>query len=87
MANLFTSELIQPENNLVELLIDRISLDSSVALEVFKYSNTDTLLGKIVPPTTYVENGGCPEDKTRIRVFLSENQLEQGEKVQLQINN
>jgi|WetSurMetagenome_2_1015567.scaffolds.fasta_scaffold1189843_2 hypothetical protein len=87
MANLFTSELIQPTENPVEILINRVSLDAQVKLEVSKFSALDELVEVIIPPTTYVENGGCPEDKTRIRVFLTEGQVAAGEKIQVKLDN
>jgi len=87
MANLFTSELLQVTENPVDILIDRVSIDSQVKLEVSKFSALDINLGAIVPPTTYVENGGCPEDKTRVRVFLNDGQLEVGEKIQIKLEN
>jgi hypothetical protein len=86
MANLFTSDLLVPAANPVEILINRVVIEQS-KLEVSKYSAQDELVGVIVPPTTYVENGGCAEDKTRIRVFLAEGQVASGEKIQVKLDN
>ena len=86
MANLFTSALLEVSANPVEILINRVALDAQVSLEVSKFSAVDELIGAIVPPTTYVENGGCAEDKTRIRVFLADGQVASGEKIQVKLN-
>jgi hypothetical protein len=87
MANLFTSELLSVTENQVDILIDRVTIDAQIKLEVSKFSASDELIGSLVPTTTYVENGGCPEDKTRIRVFLAEGQLGAGEKIQIKLEN
>jgi hypothetical protein len=87
MANLYTSALLQPSENLVEILIDRITMDAQIKLEVSKFSAQDELIEVIIPPTTYVENGGCPEDKTRVRVYLNEGQVAAGEKLQIKLDN
>lgn len=87
MANLYTSALLEVSANPVEILINRVALDSQIKLEVSKFSAADELIGVIIPPTTYVENGGCAEDKTRIRVFLDEGQVAAGEKIQVKLDN
>jgi hypothetical protein len=87
MANLFTSALLEVSVNPVEILIDRVAIDGQVKLEVSKFSAADELIGVIAPPTTYVENGGCAENKTRIRVFLDEGQVAAGEKIQVKLDN
>ena len=89
MANLYTSGLETPVDNLVELLIDQIDMSSAqISLSVDKYSAAEELIGAIVPPTSYVENGGFPEEgtKTRIRVYLSDGQVAAGEKVKIKVD-
>jgi len=78
---------MEVSENPVEILINRVSIDAQVKLEVSKFSASDELVGVVVPPTTYVENGGCAEDKTRIRVFLNEGQVAAGEKIQVKLDN
>jgi hypothetical protein len=85
MANLFTSQLMEVSENPVEILIDRVSIDAQVKLEVSKFSADDELVGVMVPPTTYVEN--CVDAKTRIRVYLDEGQVAAGEKIQVKLDN
>ncbi len=84
MANLYTSELLTVSTDPVEILIDRVPIDSQVKLEVSKFSAQDQLIGVINPPTTYVEN--CIDTKTRIRVYLSEGQVAAGEKIQVKLD-
>ena len=89
MANLYTSGLEAPSNNLVELLIDQIDMSSAqVTLSVEKYSAAQELIGVITPPTSYVENGGFPEEgtKTRIRVYLADGQVTGSETVKIKID-
>ena len=85
MADLYVSDLIVPVEDPVEIIIDRVSLEDRVALEVSKYSAQDQFVEKLIPPVTYVENS--IEDKTRIRVFLKEGQLANGEKIQVKLSN
>lgn len=85
-SNLFTSSITQPIDNLLEILIDRISLVPIFEIEVFKYSENDVLIGLITPSMSDIDNAGCPEDKTRIRVFLNEGQVAAGEKLQIKLN-
>jgi hypothetical protein len=87
MANLYTSGLIAPSANPVDFEIDQLDLSAQVKLEVSKFSAQDELIGVIVPPTTYVENGGCTAGKTRIRVFLEDGQVAAGEKIQVKLDN
>lgn len=87
MSNLYISSLIQPTENSVDIEINRISLSERLLLTVEKYSTQGELIGTIIPPTTYVENGGCPEDKTRIRVFLNDGQVGVGEKIKIKLDN
>lgn len=89
MANLHTSSLETPVDNLVELLIDTIDM-SNLDIEVLvdKYSAGDALIGAITPSVSYIENGGFPEEgsKTRVRVYFEEGQVTAGEKVEIKIN-
>jgi len=85
MANLFTSDLVVPESDPVEFLIDRVDIfENKVSLVVEKYTAGDEFVANLVPPTTYVEN--CIEDKTRIRVFLAAGQVAAGEKICVKLN-
>lgn len=85
MANLYTSDLIVPSSDPVEILIAEVALTPSISLEVNKFTSGDQLIGTIIPPVSYVEN--CIENQTRIRVFLSSGQVEAGEKIQVKLNN
>jgi hypothetical protein len=86
MATVYTSALIAPVDGLVDVEIDQINVQNRLALEVSRYSAQEELVGVIVPPTTYIENGGCAEGKTRVRVYLAEGQLQSGEKIQFKID-
>jgi len=89
MINLYTSDLETPVDNLVELLIDQIDMSSvQVSMSVEKYSAAEELIGAIVPPTSYVENGGFAQSdtKTRIRVFLADGQVSGNETVKIKID-
>lgn len=83
MTNLYTSELLTVTVDPVEILIDRVTLDRQVRLEVSKFSAQDELIEVITPPVSYVEN--CVDTKTRIRVFLNEGQIAAGEKLQVKL--
>jgi hypothetical protein len=86
MSNLYTSELLTVATDPVEILIDRITIDAQNKFEVSKFSAQNELIGVIIPPIAYIENGGCAEDKTRIRVYLSEGQVAAGEKIQVKLD-
>ena len=85
MAILYTSGLEIPSNNLVDLEIARIELGPVIRTVVSKYSAIDAFIEDITPVTVYVENS--IENKTHIRVYLSEGQLVSGEKLKIEINN
>jgi len=83
MANLYTSDLEVPVDNLVDLEISQVDL-TSVRTEVTHYTSGDSLIGVIVPPTVYVENN--IQDITHIRVYLAEGQVAAGEKIKIKLD-
>ena len=48
-----------------------------------KFSSSDEFVSNLVPAVSYVEN--CVDTKTRIRVYMSEGQLDAGEKLQVKL--
>ena len=83
--NLHTSELLIPIKNEIELLIDRIDIFSYFSINVIveKYDIENNFISIITPNIWSVDN--CVVDKTRIRVYLSEGQLDAGEKLQVKL--
>jgi hypothetical protein len=77
MQNKYTSDLITVTSNPIELLIDRISTDM-IELQVI---NNDVTIN---PLSSYVEN--CIDNKTRIRIYLDNDQVNIGEQIQIKIN-
>jgi hypothetical protein len=86
MANLYTSELLSLSDNALDILIDRVEDLMEAKLSVTKYSGAGVELEEIVPEVTYVENGGCPEDKTRIRVYCKPSQVLVDETVKISLD-
>ena len=83
--NLHTSELLIPIKNEIELLIDRIDIFSYFSINVIveKYDIENNFISIITPNIWSVDN--CVDTKTRIRVYLSEGQLDAGEKLQVKL--
>ena len=86
MANLYTSDLETPVDGLVDILIPNQTLGPTVTLTVSKFSALDEYIEDIIPPKAYVENGGCPAENTRIRVYIESGQLEAGEQIQISLD-
>ena len=86
MANLYTSDLIVVGTETIDFEIDQLTLDQFVSIKVEKYSASDVYIEDIVPDKSYIENGGCTEGKTRIRIFLESGQAEATEKIKVIIN-
>lgn len=86
MANIYTSDFLIPDNNLVEIEITQINL-SNIKLEVKKYSASNELIGNVNPSISYIENGGCSEGKTRVRLYFNDSQVNINEKVKFAVDN
>ncbi|RKZ27565.1 hypothetical protein DRQ26_02945 [bacterium] len=83
MTILYTSELEIPSDNLVSLIINQITLDPNIKVEVNKWSSSDEYIEDIIPRMSYIENN--IENKTHIRVYLSEGQVLSGEKIKINL--
>lgn len=84
MANLHTSALVEPVEDLVDLVISQVALDQ-ITVTVDRYSAGDEFIENIIPPTVYVEND--VENETHIRVYLNAAQVAAGEKIQVKLDN
>ena len=86
MTNLYTSTLVDPVDNVVDLQVTEIPLASiaQAQLTVFKYSAEEVYISDIVPPTAYLENDDG--SNTHIRVYFGEGQVDAGEKIKVEID-
>ena len=86
MTNIYTSDFLLPTDNSVDYLITRIELNSSIHMNVFRYNSSNELIEELIFARGYFENGNCPEDKTRIRVFLNNGQISPTDKIKVELN-
>jgi len=85
MANLYTSALVEPVDDLVELTISEISLSGTPSLTISKYSAAEAFIAVITPQIAYVENDDG--SNTHIRVYFAGGQVAAGEKIKVEIDN
>jgi len=84
MANLYTSALVEPVSDLVDIQFAEIDISTLHKITVSKYSASDTFISVINPPTSYVENDD--QVNTHIRVYLNTGQVAAGEKVKIELD-
>ena len=87
MTNLYTSTLVDPVDNVVDLQVTEIPLASiaQAQLTISKYTAGESFIEIINPPTAYVENDDG--SNTHFRVYFNDGQVSAGEKVKVELDN